>query len=157
MEWRWDEMKADLLNLEFKQNFSDEDHRQKFQTFCSRDCFRSLEADCSVSMRCSYNQHGVEPEYRLYRHFKSFSSVDLCLTVIATLRKTIRGSSEVRIIIYRRIVQDESGKLEMKSGRHAVNFVRVLNSITKCTHQIWCRGLTKVLQGMLNSSLITSR
>ena len=108
-------------------------------------------------MRCSYNQHDVEPEYRLYRHFMSFSSADLCLTVIATSRKTIRGSSEVRIIIYRRIVQDESGKLVMKSGRHAVNFVRVLNSITKCTHQIWCWELTKVLQGMLNSSLITSR
>ena len=64
-----------------------------------------------MSMRGSYNQHGVEPEYRLYRHFNSFSSADLCLTVIATRRKTIRGSFEVKRIIYRRIVQDESGKL----------------------------------------------
>ena len=78
-------------------------------------------------------------------------------SISTTRRKTVRGSSEVRIIIYRRMVQDESGKLVMKSGRHAVHFVRVLNSITKCTHQIWCWELTKVLQGMLKSSLITFR
>ena len=110
-----------------------------------------------MSMRGSYNQHGVEAEYRLYRHFKSFSSAGLRLTVIATRRKTIRGSSEVKIIIYRRLVQDEIGKLVMKSGRHAVNFVRVLNSMTKCTHQILRWGLTEVLNSMLNSSLITFR